>query len=399
MADIRKKHERAWLVRWREGGKQRYKQFKTEAEALEFKKSVEPSEFDRRFGPIKHDRYGLPVFGNELQRHAVDDRLSTARYARRMLDADRDLRSTTRSLYDRYIRHYLEDTDLGHMDVREVQPADVSAWWAALRDTRTGGEPGPGTRRNARQLLARVFNRAVLVGDMDVSPLRRTPEIRRPRSIKRDNALSVAQLEKLAEAAGGGNRPERVRERDRLIILVMGFGGLRAGEVGGLMVDDVQRSGSRCRLRVSRAVIRETGKPAYVTDVKTDAGRRSVPIPCSVADEIEAYVARFQVEGHLFQGLEGALMARNDVAHAVTTAAKRAGLSGVHAHGLRHTAASIAVQAGANPEALRAMLGHTDVRITLGTYTHLYDWGADAVADTMERLREEHRNGGVEPGG
>src|SRR5919106_633453 len=50
-------------------------------------------------------------------------------------------------------------------------------------------------------MLAPIFNRAVLIGDVDVSPLKRVPEIKRPRVPKRDNALTVAQLERLADAA------------------------------------------------------------------------------------------------------------------------------------------------------------------------------------------------------
>ena len=279
------------------------------------------------------------------------------------------------------------------MDIQHVQPTDLTEWWAGLRDAKTGEPAGVGVRRNAAKLIARVFNRAVQVGDIDVSPLQRVPEIKRPRVRKRDNALTIAQLERLATAAAEGEgRSEQVRRRDRLIVLVMGFGGLRASEVGGLNASDVHRNGKRCRLRVARAVVREGGR-TYLTELKTEAARRTVSIPCSVADELEAFVRSYEIDGPLFTQTSGQLMIRNSIAHVVERAAARAGLEGVHAHALRHTAASIAVHAGANPEALRAMLGHSDVRITLGTYTHLWDWGADEIADTMERLRDEYRNG------
>jgi hypothetical protein len=77
------------------------------------------------------------------------------------------------------------------------------------------------------KLIARIFNRAVLVGDIDVSPIKRVPETRRPRVRKRDNALTVAQLERLAEAAASGKkaRSQQARRRDRLIVLVLGFAG------------------------------------------------------------------------------------------------------------------------------------------------------------------------------
>jgi integrase len=392
MADIRRKNDRAWLVRWREDGKQRYRQFKTQAEAEDYRRRIESDTITRKVlaGP------GIPGWGDNPLGPARDEAWSVAGYGRQMVESNLELRPTTRAEYYTRARHHLDDTPLGQMDIRQVQPADVSAWWAALRDRKTGEPAGPGLRRNARKMLAAIFNRAVAVGDIDVSPLKRTPEIKRPRVPKRDNALTVAQLERLADAAAeGAGRSMRVRRRDRLIVLVMGFGGLRASEVGGLHVDDVRRTGKRCRLRIARAVVREGGR-TYLTELKTEAARRLVPIPCSVADELDAYVRDYNVVGPVFTAASGGLVIRNGIAHVVERAAARAGLQGVHAHGLRHTAASIAVQAGANPEALRAMLGHSDIKQTLGTYTHLFAWGADEIADTMERLREEHRNGGGE---
>jgi integrase len=389
VADIRKKHDRAWLVRWREDGKQRYRQFRTKDEAQAFKERIEG---EARARKVLADVPGIPGWEGGPMPKAADSAFSVAGYARR-LARDPDLRPTTRDEYDRRIHHYLDGAALGEMDIRHVEPADLSEWWAGLRDAKTGDPAGVGVRRNAAKLIARVFNRAVQAGDIDVSPLQRVPEIKRPRVRKRDNALTIAQLERLATAAlEGEGRSEQVRQRDRLIVLVMGFGGLRASEVGGLNASDVHRNGKRCRLRVVRAVVREGGR-TYLTELKTEAARRTVSIPCSVADELEGYVRSYEIDGPLFTQTSGQLMIRNSIAHVVERAAARAGLHGVHAHALRHTAASIAVAAGANPEALRAMLGHSDVRITLGTYTHLWDWGADEIADKMERLRDEYRNG------
>jgi integrase len=47
------------------------------------------------------------------------------------------------------------------------------------------------------------------------------------------------------------------------------------------------------------------------------------------------------------------------------------GLDGLHVHELRHTAASLAVSAGANVKAVQTMLGHANAAMTLNTYTDL----------------------------
>jgi integrase len=49
-------------------------------------------------------------------------------------------------------------------------------------------------------------------------------------------------------------------------------------------------------------------------------------------------------------------------------------------HDLRHTAASLAVSAGANVKAVQRMLGHASAAMTLDVYADLFDDDLDAVA-------------------
>ena len=58
-------------------------------------------------------------------------------------------------------------------------------------------------------------------------------------------------------------------------------------------------------------------------------------------------------------------------------------------HDLRHTAASIAISAGANPKAVQRMLGHASAAMTLDTYADLFEDDLDAVSDRMNQARAE----------
>ena len=55
-------------------------------------------------------------------------------------------------------------------------------------------------------------------------------------------------------------------------------------------------------------------------------------------------------------------------------------------HELRHTAASLAVSAGANVKAVQKMLGHASAAMTLDVYSGLFDDDLDGVADRMDSL-------------
>ena len=53
-------------------------------------------------------------------------------------------------------------------------------------------------------------------------------------------------------------------------------------------------------------------------------------------------------------------------------------------HDLRHTAASLAVSAGANVKAVQRMLGHASAAMTLDVYADLFDDDLDAVAQALD---------------
>lgn len=56
-------------------------------------------------------------------------------------------------------------------------------------------------------------------------------------------------------------------------------------------------------------------------------------------------------------------------------------------HDLRHTAASLAISAGANVKAVQRMLGHASASMTLDTYADLFDDDLDGVADALDHAR------------
>lgn len=54
-------------------------------------------------------------------------------------------------------------------------------------------------------------------------------------------------------------------------------------------------------------------------------------------------------------------------------------------HVCRHTYCSNMARAGMNPKTLQYLMGHSDISITMNTYTHL---GLDDAKDEMIRLKE-----------
>ena len=68
-------------------------------------------------------------------------------------------------------------------------------------------------------------------------------------------------------------------------------------------------------------------------------------------------------------------------------AVRAAGLDRLTPHALRHTAASLAIAAGANVKVVQTMLGHKSATMTLDLYGHLFENQLDEVADAMDAAR------------
>ncbi len=76
-------------------------------------------------------------------------------------------------------------------------------------------------------------------------------------------------------------------------------------------------------------------------------------------------------------------------------AATAIGLPGLHPHQLRHTAASLAIAAGADVKVVQQMLGHASAAMTLDVYGHLFEDRLDEVGAAMHQARtaaQEARN-------
>jgi integrase len=199
--------------------------------------------------------------------------------------------------------------------------------------------------------------------------------VKLPKLQQADRAyLSHAQVAALAVSVGW--LPEVIR--------FLAYTGLRWGEMAALRVQDFDML--RRRVNVSRSVT-ESGKLIWGSP-KTHK-RRSVPFPAVLADELSALMIDKGREDLVFTTQRGAVLRggnyRNRYFNKAVEACQQADetFPTITPHDLRHTAASLAVSAGANVKALQRMLGHAKASMTLDVYADLFDDDLDVVADQL----------------
>ena len=69
---------------------------------------------------------------------------------------------------------------------------------------------------------------------------------------------------------------------------------------------------------------------------------------------------------------------------------EKAGLKPIRVHDFRHSHVAYLINQGVQPLIIKERLGHTDIKITMNTYGHLYPNQQKNVANMLEAARNEN---------
>ena len=163
-------------------------------------------------------------------------------------------------------------------------------------------------------------------------------------------ALTAAQVEAITAAAGTGTP---LGLRDHAVIVMISRLGLRAGEVAGLRLEDIDWHAGQLTVRGKGGRVLALPLPADVGEVLVAYLRAARP--ARTLDRSVFVRVRPPLTGLSPQGISGIVAAR----------ARRAGLGVVHAHRLRHTAATGVLAGGGSLSEARELLGHARTDTTM----------------------------------
>lgn len=282
-----------------------------------------------------------------------------------------NLRPSTRARDESYIRNYVlprfADIELARMTQLEVR-----AWVADLNARGLA----PATVQKAYQILGKVLGAAVDGGLIPVSPCHKVPL---PRiEVEEMRFLTPEEIARLAHA---------IEPRYRAFVLLKAYGGLRLSEMAGLRRGrlDLLRS----TVRIAEQAVEVRGQ-MYFGPPKTKAGRRTVPLPRQVGEQLashlESYVGR-GTDALVFPGPNGGALRAGAWRQRVWRPAILAtGLAPLRPHDLRHTAVSLWAAAGASPNEVALRAGHTSVSVVLDRYRHLFPAELERTTARLEAM-------------
>jgi integrase len=284
------------------------------------------------------------------------------------------LEPKTTARYAQVWRTHLEP-EFANLKVGEISREHVSRYFARL--SRDGLRPG--TVRKIHSVLSGVLAEAVELGYVRANPcagMKGLPRVERREML----FLERDEVRMLADA---------INPNYRALVWTASLTGLRAGELLALRWKNVDLLHGR--LTVTQALKDVDGHLVFGPTKTHEV--RTISLPRFLVGILQDHLTSATVgtgpEALVFAGPQGGPIRHNAFVRRNFKPAVRRVLphkAGLRFHDLRHTAASLAIAAGAHPKQIQEMLGHSSITTTLDRYGHLSATAHEALAAKLDEL-------------
>lgn len=288
--------------------------------------------------------------------------------------------NTIRS-YERAVRLYLRDSELGDLRPHEVRRSDVQAFVEDLLARMT-----PGSASNVLNPLQAFFSRAVNREELADNPTKGV-DLPSGRSKRPRRIVSPAEAAALIAVLPVEDRP---------VWATAFYAGLRRGELQALRCMDIDLAANLIHVRKGWDQVEGEIEP------KSQAGTRTIPLLAVLRGFLDEQLRRTGRSGK--DRIFGRTAASPFYAATIDGRAKRAWIAHNKAerakaeeegrepklltvltmHECRHTFASLLIDTGANPKAIQEVMGHSKIQTTFDVYGHLLPGSYEDVRARMD---------------
>lgn len=164
-----------------------------------------------------------------------------------------------------------------------------------------------------------------------------------------------------------------------VIFMLLYYTGMRIGELLALTFEDINES--KKEITINKTIHRYNGKDV-VTSPKTTSSIRNITVSEKMMDELHNYMQSIygaKKDTRLFPIVD------RTVAKQLDKYIKIAGVPHIHIHCLRHSHVALLIDMKEDMYIISKRLGHSDIKITMNKYGHLYP---NADKDLASRLNE-----------
>lgn len=326
----------------------------------------------------------------DTQMDPVGKNITVMELVERYLRTKTGVRDSTRAGY-RTVQRTLEKEPFGGKKISQVKVSDAKLFLIKLQSDGKGYS----SIHSIRGVLRPAFQMAV---DDDV--LHKNPfgfelaTVIVNDSVTRE-AITKEQMRKFLKFIHDDNVYCKYYE----VVYILFHTGMRISEFCGLTLKDIDLENRI--INIDHQLLRTSEMKYVIEATKTNAGTRKLPMTEDVFRCFQAIIEdrekpRFEkmVDGHtgfLFTDKDGMPLVAMHWEHRFNHMVKRYNdiyrvqIPNITPHVCRHTYCSNMAKSGMNPKTLQYLMGHSDIGVTLNTYTHL---GLEDAADELKRMEE-----------
>jgi integrase len=293
------------------------------------------------------------------------------------------VRKRTFTDYSELLKRYVRPA-IGGKKLSDLRPLDIQTLYTKMQ------ERGLSARsvRYTHAVLNSALKQAVkwLMLSQNPAALVDLPKLRRQEM----QALSAKQAERFLAAAR--------EDRWALVFALALATGMRPEEYLGLQWKDIDLK--KGIVTVQRALVwNRKGGGWTFTEPKTPKSRRSIPLPASILRFLLIHKRRqgeqrlkagkkYEANDLVFATKGGSpLLPRNLQSRHFKPILERARLSqSIRLYDLRHTCATLLLAANEHPKIVSERLGHSNITLTLDTYSHVLPSMQQAASQKLERI-------------
>jgi integrase len=275
---------------------------------------------------------------------------------------------------------------IGRLPISKLRPLDIQNFYIGLVANGTG----PSSVKRLHAALRKAFKNALVLQLVTHNPTVGVEVPGQDKVKKRPNKpMNPEQALQFLEAAG---------RTPWLALFELALStGMRPQEYLGLPWSCVDWE--KGRVRVTQAVSWPRGGTAFISKTKTKSGRRTIPVPAAVLESLKEHRLaqnqhrlrmgdKWKSENDLvFPNDHGGIWNKpNFTKTAFKEVLRLAQLKGFTPYSLRHSCATLLLLEGENPKVVSERLGHSGIRQTLDTYSHVLPTMQKSASDRLNRL-------------
>ena len=290
-----------------------------------------------------------------------------------------------------FVRNILKNEPFGEKKIAEIKTSDAKLFLIKMQSDGKGYS----TVKTVRGVLRPAFQMAV---DDDI--LNKNPfEFQLAGVVVNDshtrNAITKEQMRQFLKFVHDDNCYCKYYE----VVYILFHTGMRISEFCGLTLRDIDLK--KRIINIDHQLQRTSDMRYVIESTKTNAGTRKLPITEDVARCFRAIIEDREppqrekfidgYAGFLFYDKDGNPLVAMHWEHRFNNMVKRYNeiyrvqMPNITPHICRHTYCSNMAKSGMNPKTLQYLMGHSEIGVTLNTYTHL---GLEDATDELKRMEE-----------